>query len=277
MDSEFVPRPTGNLTPKLRAIREWTSPEIVRVFDRIRRRVDDLDGFDEFAWFAREYPRCYRFHVDAAQFCLKSIHRAMDAIGSKLVRESQARGGNSFEEGVSGHAVDQIYWDFESFLSEVSVALDMLARVISPAFVQHAPPSFTKLCKWSHAHPLLDILRSAKARWVNRAKDYRDCFIHYTPVDTLVMVVIRYYRDGWELRAKLPTNPNVREILGFRFARRTELLRYAIATYANLIALDRRVAKTIWSLYRAGEFPQRRDNLFFLGSRRKAETDDPST
>lgn len=272
MDSDFIPRPHGDLTPKLRAIRQCTSPQIVRVFDRIRKRVEDLDGFEEFWWFAREYPRCFRFHADAAQFRLKSIHAAMESIGAKLVRDSQARGGQSFEEGVSGHDVEQIYWDFESFLSEVSISLDMLARIVSPAFIQHSPPSFSKLCKWSHSHPLLDILRAAKGRWVDRVKDYRDCFIHYTPVDTLLIVVIRYYRDGWELRAKLPTNPNVREILGFRFSRRTELLRYAIATYANLMELDRRVARAIWTLHRADQFPQRREDLFFLGSRGKRET-----
>jgi hypothetical protein len=270
MELLTFPPPSGNLTPRLRSLQQGAL-EVVRVFDRIRRRVEHDDDMAEFWWFAREYPRCYRFHVNAAEFRLKSIHHAMDSIGAQLVAQAQGKNAQTWEIGVCGQMVEQIYWDFESFLSEVSVSLDMLARVVSPAFAQQSPPSFNKLCKWSIAHPILDLLRTAKAGWVNRAKDYRDCFIHYTPVDTLLMVVIRYYSTGWQLRAKLPTNPNSREILNFRFAKRTELLRYAISTYANLVALDRRVAKLIWSLHRAGEFPRRQNNLFAVGARKNNE------
>ncbi len=43
------------------------SPHVVRVLDRIRFEVmdDHPDGeTDEFAWFAREYPRAYRHHME---------------------------------------------------------------------------------------------------------------------------------------------------------------------------------------------------------------------
>jgi hypothetical protein len=98
-------------------------------------------------------------------------------------------------------------------------------------------------------------------------KDYRDCFTHYTPVDTLLSVCLRKYRNGWELRAKLPTNPNVREILGFRFSRRVELLRYAVTVYRHMSAFDKAVARALWKLYRVGDFPVRKDALFFVGKR----------
>ncbi len=81
-----------------------------------------------------------------------------------------------------------------------------------------------------------------------------------------------YYPSGWQLRARLPTNPNVREILGFRFSRRTELLGYALRTYANLRSLDRVVASQVWKLFRAGEFPKRYEHLFFLGARHREPT-----
>jgi len=85
----------------------------------------------------------------------------------------------------------------------------------------------------------------AKEGPVNRLKDYRNCFTHYTPVDTMLVVTLRRYADGWEFRAKLPVNPNVREILGFRFSRRLELLRYALSVYRNVVAFDQAVAQTI--------------------------------
>jgi hypothetical protein len=71
----------------------------------------------------------------------------------------------------------------------------------------------------------------------------------------------------------LPTNPNAREILGFRFSRRTELLRYAIKTYVNLRRFDRAVAAQIRKLFRAGEFPLRREHVFFLGARQLPSRD----
>ena len=51
------------------------SPEVVRVLDRIRFDLDQSssDEHAEFTWFAREYPRCYRYHLDCADFRLRTI------------------------------------------------------------------------------------------------------------------------------------------------------------------------------------------------------------
>lgn len=262
--------PSVNPIPALRALRQFESPAIVKVFDRIRRALHDADGFEEFCWFAREYPRCYRFHTDAAQHRLESVHHQMNAVAEQLLADMKGKSSESFEHGVSGRHVDQIYWDFESFLSEVCISLDMLARVVSPAFQQQAPPSFSKLCRWPFSHPLLDSLRRAQGTWVQLVKDYRDCFVHYTPVDTLLIVSLRHYPDGWQLRAPLPTNPNAREILGFRYSKRRELLTYAVRTYAALMTLDRQVARKITMLFNADQFPKRREGLFYVGRRQRA-------
>lgn len=246
------------------------SPAVVLIHDKIRRELDDVEGFEEFCWFAREYPRCYRFHVDGAEFRLESLYSLMRKLRSELAGRISAPDGDTFEVGLTDIRVAQIYWDFESFLSEVSIALDLLARVVGPAFREESPPSFNRLCKWRGSHPLLDVFRRAQKRWVNRLKDYRDCFTHYTPVDTMLMVVLRRYPDRWEVRAKLPTNPNVREILGFRFSRRVELLRYALRVYSDMVALDRGVARILSSLYRQKKYPVRKDRLFFVGRRERA-------
>lgn len=78
---------------------------------------------------------------------------------------------------------------------------------------------------------------------------------------------MRLYPDGWHLRCRLPTNPNSREILKFRFARRTEVLRYALSVWRNLSALDRRVGAEIDRTYAAREYPKRIEHLFFIGAR----------
>src|SRR5207302_10828818 len=124
------------------------------------------------------------------EFRFTSIYRLIQTLRSDRARQLGAPDGDTFELGLSDIRVTQVYWDFESFLSEVSIALDLLARVVGPAFREESPPSFNRLCRWPISHPLLDVFRRAQRRWVNRLKDYRDCFTHYTPVDTMLMVVL---------------------------------------------------------------------------------------
>jgi hypothetical protein len=256
------------------------SPEVVRVLDRIRLEIDEKDTNQnnaEFSWFVREYPRCYRYHLDCADFRLKTIWNLYREIHSNLSRESgdenesdDAKEGILVQIAVSDERVQRIYWDFESFLSEINIALDLLARVAGTAFVDEMPVSFNRFCKKDGNRGLLGIFKKAQTRWVRRLKDYRDCFIHYTPIDTLLSVSLFRRGDAFEIRGKLPVNPNVREILGFRFSRRVELLRYACAVHRNMTAFDRAVAANIDHAFGAGEYPKRVSNLFFVGKRERA-------
>jgi len=255
------------LVPPLPQMRRYQSPEVVRVLDRVRRELDYRDGFEEFCWFAREYPRCYRCHLDGADFRLGTMHKSLNSIRQQLAMRAIAANSQTFEIAIGNHLVNRLYWDFESYLSEINIALDLLARVVGPAFQQQSPLSFNNLCKRSEPHMILDLFQSAQRRWVSRLKDYRDCFVHYTPVDTLLQVTMQRCATGWELRAKLPTNPNIREILGFRYSRRIELMRYAIIVHRHMTAFDRVVAKALMKLYRKGAFPVRTEHLFFVGRR----------
>ena len=253
--------------PNLPKLRELESPQVVLVMDKIRRDLDHRSEFEEFCLFAQQYPRCYRLHLDGAAFRVSTIHKTLNAIHKELSERVSKAPSNLFEVGVKNKLVYQLYWDFESYLSEINIALDLLARVVGAAFKQQSPPSFNKLCKQKLEHVLLDQFRTVQRRWVSRLKDYRDCFFHCTPVDYFLAVVMLRYSAGWELQARLPINPNVREMLGFRFSRRVDLLRYSIATFKHMIGFDRAVAETILKLYRGGDFPVRKDHLFFLGQR----------
>lgn len=251
-------------------MRTLSSPEIVRVLDRIRFQLDDLhrdsDHYAEFTYFAREYPRCYRYHLDCAEYRLRGIRSLICEIHEELapkVIENPA----TFDVAIRDLRVQRIYWDFESYISEINIALDLLARVIGTSYTQQMPPNFNKFCKKEGDSRLLSIMRRAKECWVSRMKDYRDCFTHYTPVDTLLHVGLVQYSDGFHIRAKLPVNPNVRDILGFRFARRVELLRYAFGIWRHMTALDRAVAGEIAHAFTNDEYPKRTSNLFFCGQR----------
>lgn len=52
--------------PKPPTLFELSSPQVVKALDVIRTSLND-ETHSEFYLFAREYPRCYRHHVDHAQ------------------------------------------------------------------------------------------------------------------------------------------------------------------------------------------------------------------
>ena len=270
---EAVGNRTVHPVPPLLPMRT-SSPDVVRVLDQIRFQLDTLDeqpgsdDYAEFTWFAREYPRCYRYHLACAEYRLRGIHSLFCEIHEELAPKVAETPTLSYT-AIEHLRVYRIYWDFESFLSEICIALDLLARVAGTAYSQPMPPNFNRFCKKEGDNGLLRIMKRAQLRWVNRLKDYRDCFTHYTPVDTALQVGLTQYSDGFHIRARLPVNPNVRDILGFRFARRVELLRYACTVWQHMTALDRAVAAEIARAFANGDYPKRTSNLFFLGQRER--------
>jgi hypothetical protein len=265
--------------PRLPALRVLTSPEVVRVLDRIRFRLDDIDTqnssdeHSEFTWFAREYPRCYRHHLNCADYRLRAISDRYHQILADLtpmVIENNA----TVQVSISDERVQKIYWDFESYLSEINIALDILARIAGTAYEEEMPPNFNRFCKKDGDAGILGVMKRARRQWVKGLKDYRDCFQHYTPVDTLLSLSLSQRRDGFEIRGKLPVNPNVREIIGFRFSRRVELFRYARKVHRNMSALDKAVAREFCRAFAQGDYPKRISNLFFVG-RREQKTEQP--
>lgn len=248
-----------------------TSPKIVQLFDRIRYDLHKSDEYAEFCWFAREYPRCYRYHIDNAEFRLKEIYQKYQTAHIYFSHKLHENEDNSFSMAYSNYQTYEIYWDFEAFLSAMNTALDLLARIVGTAYDEQMPPSFNKLCKKKNLKYPAVILKKAQKVWVSRMKDYRDCFVHYTPVDTIVYISANQYSDGWEVRGKLPTNPNVRDILSFKFSRRVELLKYAISVFKHMSALDSAVSKEIYKLYKAKQFPKQINNLFLIGRRDKSD------
>lgn len=253
------------------------SPDIVRVLDDIRfGPLDEDEEYAEFCWFIREYPRIYRHHIEHAECRLQSIHEAYRNYhadtASRLDAEADHADLISFAWITRRGNKDssfKIYWDFESFLQAVSAALDAAARVVGTAYRGDTPPTFNRFCRTAPASNLKDIFIKNQSRWVRKMKAYRDCFVHYTPVDTILGIHVVQNAVSWEIRGKLPVNPEVREILRFRYSRRTELLRYAVYTWKNLLSFDRAVAKELSRLDGLGEYPKKHKNLFHLGRSRR--------
>ncbi len=248
------------------------SPKIVTIYDRIRGALahgDSTGKYEEFYWFAREYSRVFRYHQNHARHRLRSIHEVYEAAHKQFAAELAHGEPRDLERVLSTPRINLLYWDFEAFLSAVGSALDILARVVGPAYEEQAPVSFNRLCSKQNLAGPANVFRSAKAQWVNRLKDYRDCFVHYTPADTRGWLRIVRWADGWEVRGRLPVNPNVRDIFAFRFSRRVDMLPYCLVTLRHLATFEKRVATTLWNLFREGQFPKRTRHLVGVGQRRR--------
>jgi hypothetical protein len=167
--------------------------------------------------------------------------------------------------------VEHLYWDFEAFLGAISSALDVLARIVGLAFDRQTPPSFNKLCAKRDLDGPVSILRLAQREWVETLKDYRDCFVHYTSVDTHpgLYFEIKYGRKTCYLHARLPSNPNARDITEFRFRPAIDVLHYTIGVYRQMICLDQVIAKELLALYDCGAYPKRFRFLFGVGRRER--------
>lgn len=244
-----------------------SSPSIVRVLDQIRFKLNDDENMSEFCWFAREYPRVYRYHFSNVEYRLRTIHKRYEEFHLRFEKELATLDENSFQTSVSDHTVHAIYWDLEALLNATSSALDAIARVLTSAYVEHTPPSFSKLTAKAHLGRYVPILLKAKRRWVQRMKDYRDCFVHYTSVDTSLSCSCSRYQKEWQVRCKLPVNPNARDIIAFRWSRRHDVLSYALTIWRHLNALDREIARAIQKEFDAGTYPARTENLFNVGQR----------
>jgi hypothetical protein len=248
------------------------SSAVVQLLDRIRFELPENhpDGeMDEIAWFLREYPRVYRYHLECADFRLQIISDLYHDLHHELAEKIEGR-GTLFEVALGDQRVRRIYWDFESFLTEIGIALDLLARIAGTAYRAEMPPSFARICrKQIPGDEMLALFQTAQKEWVNRMKDYRDCFVHYTPVDTILSIRMVLRKAGWETRCKIPSNPNEREILRFRFPLRVELLRYALLVRRKMKRLDKNIAARIAASYRSGLYPVRLHGLFSVGRRER--------
>lgn len=158
----------------------------------------------------------------------------------------------------------QIYWEFEALLNAANTAIDMLTRIAGLASQKQVPITFSKLLKKEDPSEIINILASAKEEWIDRMKNYRDCFVHCTPVDSRVYVVIYRLSKSWKMWCKIPTNPNARDPMSYKFSKKVDLLRYAHGVYHNLISFEAKLSIKIEELYNNGEYPMRINKLFSM-------------
>ena len=242
---------------------------MVRVLDRIRFEIDDDRSTRSSLGLpvnTRGYTVTDKDHVE---FRLTQIHAKYQNAHRYFAEQIEHASKDCFGMASGNKETLEVYWDFEAFLNAVTTSLDILARVVGTSYIEQTPPSFSKLCKKGHLPGCADILRAAQSRWVSRMKDYRDCFVHYTSVDTLFLFSCNLYSNGFEVRASSQRTPTFEISSASDSLAALKSLKYAIHVYRQLQVLDKRIARQIATDYERGEFPKRKDNLFFLGTRNR--------
>jgi hypothetical protein len=239
---------------------------IVKKLDGIRFDIEEKgDEYFEFYWFAREYPRFYKYHIDNIKFRLNTIKNLYEFHQKEFLKIKKSDA--IYEMSVSVAKSPQIYWEFEAFLNAISAALDVVSRISGLAYAEQTPISLNKITKKKELIGIVDVLRKAKTDWIDEMKDYRDCFVHYTPVDSKVYVTVYKSTKSWKMWCKIPTNPNIRNAEKFKFSKKRDLLSYSNNIFKRIIKLDKQIANTISELYSHQEYPKRIDNLFNIGQR----------
>lgn len=161
-----------------------------------------------------------------------------------------------------------MYWEFESLLSSANISLDITARILSTAFKEQLPPNFNKACKNKNdTYGIISFLNSEKDGWVSKMKDYRDCFIHYTPVDTVLSIEAIKLKNKWFIYGKLPINPNERDITRFEFNYDVDVLKYSVFIYEKILNLDKEISLKLLKMYDDKIYPVRTNGLFNIGRR----------
>jgi hypothetical protein len=143
-NSPIIPPPNANVRRD-----QLAHSRLVTLLDRIRFELPKNHSggeMDEVAWFLREYPRAYRYHLECADFRLESISQLYRDLHRELAAKV-AHSTDLFEVSQGDKRVRRIYWDFESFLSEIGIALDLLARIVGTAYHDEMPPSFSRFCR----------------------------------------------------------------------------------------------------------------------------------
>lgn len=267
------------------------SPSIVLIMDKIRFELENKndDQFSEVCWFLREYPRIFRHHFECLEYRLENIYKiyieAYNEFKNRLDNENDElpifkncnlssdeikmlSKAELMEMSFSSIKTKVMYWEFESLLSAANISLDIMTRILSTAFKEQLPPNFSKACKTEEdTNGIIAFLKAEKNSWVSKLKDYRDCFTHYTPVDTLLSIKAILENDEWFIYGKLPINPNERDITKFEYDYNIDVLKYSLSIYEKLKIFDKSISSKIENMYSNGLYPVKINNLFNIGRR----------
>jgi len=102
---------------------------------------------DEFYWFSREYGRILRHHFNNIDYRLANIYKLYEDAHKRLSKAIEQDTPDQFGQAFTDMSCNITHWEFESLLNAAGASLDIIARLVGPAYQENSPPSFSKLCK----------------------------------------------------------------------------------------------------------------------------------
>lgn len=258
---------------------ETIFPKIDTILNPIRFALEKDENYYEVSWFLREYPRIFRHHFMHFEYRLQRIILLYKQIANELLEEINEKSNESIpisninlsniiDISISNEKTNILYWEFESLLSSANISIDVMTRIISPSIKNQLPPTFNKACKFNRENnEILEYFKTIKNEWVDTLKSYRDCFTHYAIPDTLLSVTAINKDSKFFIYAKIPTNPDVRDITCFKFDDEIDVLSYSLQLHQKLISFDKTVSELIQNLYQQNKFIIRTSNLFSVGKK----------
>lgn len=135
-------------------------------------------------------------------------------------------------------------FEFDSLLVCVRSLFDRLLQALKTSVNMPVPSSMNDLrgskAASLRSHPLMDYLLSEWSQWGERAKDYRDCLLHYWTIHEHPILDV----DD-ERRLLVPDNPDVKSKLKFTYSKRVALVDYAqdiaLRSMAMVVAMFERM------------------------------------
>lgn len=140
-----------------------------------------------------------------------------------------------FEHGPRGCIGNQTeaYYEFDALIAKARRTYDCLAAVLWFVFERHmsqCPGNFAKALAAYKSVPedLRLRLKSSWDRFGSKLKDYRDCVMHYVPVDAHhgTAWTERLNCGVWSVMIRIPDNPEVRRRAKFTYQLNLDALDY---------------------------------------------------
>jgi hypothetical protein len=148
----------------------------------------------------------------------------------------------------------ELYFELDALTAKARRTYDALGHVIWDAYGHprdRCPGNFANFLDVCNRVP--DVLHSRLSQSWNtfgvKLKDYRDCILHYTPLDTRIgsACMVRLDCGAWSAKIFIPDNPEARAASKFTFDRRLDALNYGWELTSEVIDVSALVADSIRS------------------------------
>lgn len=160
--------------------------------------------------------------------CLKLGEVASRTCG-RLARALGSQHGELALVGIPGKS--EPYYEFDALITAARRAYEALRHPLWKAFGNRGPcpRSFETVLTSAKILPELQaVLQQSWESYGRKLKDYRDCIVHYVPIDYGTSQIQLFSIPGniWGLQVPIPDNPDAKSKREFRFNSRLDALTY---------------------------------------------------